>query len=147
MNRLRDFNFWQRWLVVVCVITAGFGVFIALFNGTGLFQTLFNDQIDPVFWDDNGPDARTQDFQQWAYGVLGAATAGWGGCLAFIAYYPFKRRERWARNAILAGIGVWFVLDSYVSLAAENYFNEFAVNAPLVVLVLLPMWFTRQAFD
>ena len=47
----------------------------------------------------------------------------------------------------LIGIGVWFVLDSAVSLAAKNTFNEFAVNVPLLILVALPLWFTRKAFE
>jgi hypothetical protein len=139
------FDFWQRWLLVVSVAITAFGVFIALLNDTGLFDTVFNDQIDPVFWDQD-IDQDTRDFRRWVYGVLGATVAGWGATMAFLAQNPFKRRERWAWNAIAAGITLWFVLDSYVSLAAENYFNEFALTVPLFVLVMLPLGFTRRAF-
>jgi tetrahydromethanopterin S-methyltransferase subunit D len=143
-----SFDFWQRWLFVVGVFVIIFGVFIALLNGTVLFDTLFNKQIDAVFWDDGGPnDNSTQDFQQWVYGILGATVAGWGVCLVFIAHYPFKRREPWAWRCLVVSMGLWFVLDSVMSLSARNYFNEFAVNVPLLLLVLLPLWFTRRSFD
>jgi tetrahydromethanopterin S-methyltransferase subunit D len=140
------FDFWQRWLLVVGVFVIIFGVFIALLNGTALFDTLFNKPINAVFWDD-GPDDSTQDFQGWVYGILGATVAGWGVGLAFIAFYPFKRREPWAWNGLVVSMGLWFVLDSYISLSAGNYFNEFAVNVPLLLLVLPPLWFTRKSFD
>jgi FtsH-binding integral membrane protein len=141
-----SFQFWQRWLLIVTILIAVFGVVITLLSGSALFDTLFNDQVNPVFWDNGGPDATTQDFQQWVYGVLGAVMAGWGVFLAFVAYYPFKRREPWAWNCFVAGVGVWFVLDSYISLSAGNYFNQFAINVPLLVLVLVPLWFTRKDF-
>ncbi len=140
------FDFWQRWLLILGGLITVLGVAIALLNSTELFDTLLNNQIDPVFWDEPGPDDQAQDFRQWAYGVLGATMAGWGVFITTIAHYPFKRRERWAWNCMLAGIAIWFVLDTYVSLSAGNWFNELAVNVPLLVLVLLPLWFTRKDF-
>lgn len=141
-----SFDFWQRWLVAAGVLVTVFGVFIALLNGTALFDTLFNKPVDAVFWDHNGPDARTQDFQRWVYGILGATVAGWGVCLIFMARYPFKRREPWAWNGLVASMGLWFVLDSAISLSARNYFNALVINVPLMLLVLLPLWFTRKSF-
>ena len=142
---MRDFLFWQRWLIAVAVLIAVFGVSIALLNETELFD-LFSDQINPVFWDTKSVDTNAHDFQHWVYGVLGATVAGWGVFLAFVAHYPFKRKEPWAWNCVAAGMAVWFVVDSYISLSVGNYFNELAVNVPLLVLVMLPLWFTRHEF-
>jgi hypothetical protein len=64
----------------------------------------------------------------------------------FLARAPFKRRERWARDCIAAGIGLWFVLDTAISLYHGVYFNALAVNVPLLVIVGLPLWFTRGEF-
>jgi hypothetical protein len=66
--------------------------------------------------------------------------------LAFLAHTPFKRRERWARDCMAAGIGLWFVLDTAVSLYHRVYFNALAVNVPLLLIVALPLWFTRREF-
>jgi len=45
-----------------------------------------------------------------------------------------------------AGIGLWFVLDTAVSLYHRVYFNALAVNVPLLLIVALPLWFTRREF-
>jgi hypothetical protein len=141
------FTFWQRWLYGAGLLVMAFGLLIAVLSGTALFDTVFNHQINPVFWDTKTVDGPTQDFQRWIYGVLGATVAGWGVFLAFMAHSPFKRRERWARDCIAAGIGLWFVVDTAISLYRGVYFNALVVNVPLLVIVALPLWFTRGEFE
>jgi tellurite resistance protein TehA-like permease len=41
--------FWQKWLLVVGIIIAIFGILMTFLSGTPLFD-LFNRQIDPAFW-------------------------------------------------------------------------------------------------
>jgi hypothetical protein len=103
-----SFSLWQRWLFLVGLIMSAFGVLLALFNATPLFA-LFDQQINPVFWGTVDIPGEARDFQKWVYGVLGATLAGWGVFLAFIAHYPFKRREKWAETAC-HGVLVWFRL-------------------------------------
>ena len=141
---MRRFSLWQRWLFVVGLIMSAFGVLLALFNATPLFA-LFDRQINPVFWGTVDIPGEARDFQKWVYGVLGATLAGWGVFLAFIAHYPFKRREKWAWNCILAGLLVWFVIDTAISLNFKVYFNA-AFNTVLFVAVVLPLWFSRKHF-
>ncbi len=138
------FSFWQRWLLVVSLIIIAFGVALALLNGTVVFA-LFNSQIDPVFWGAAGIPADTARFQQWIYGVLGAMMAGWGVFLAFIAHYPFKMKEKWARNCMAAGLLLWYVLDTGISLYFGVYFNAL-FNTVLLVLGLVPLLFTWKQF-
>ena len=145
MNAFGSFEFWRRWLVIVALALVGFGLFVALFNQSGVFDTIFNNQIDSVFWS-TSPDAVSGEFQQWAYGVLGATLAGWGAMIAFIAVGPFNRREAWAWLCLAAGIGLWFVVDTAISLAHGVYFNAFAVNVPLLILAGLPLIATRREF-
>lgn len=140
------FEFWQRWLLVVTVIVTVFGLFIAFFNQTPLFDALFNDFINPAFWDSKTVTEDVRDFQRWIYGVLGMTVAGWGATMAFVAYTPFRRKERWARNAIAAGITLWFVPDTLISIFHAVYFNAFVVNVGLYLLVMLPLWATRRDF-
>ena len=142
---MRRFSLWQRWLFVVGLIMSAFGVLLALFNATPLFA-LFDRQINPVFWGTVDIPGEARDFQKWVYGVLGATLAGWGVFLAFIAHYPFKRREKWAWNCILAGLLVWFVIDTAISLNFKVYFNA-AFNTALFAAVALPLWFSRKYFS
>jgi hypothetical protein len=141
----KQFAFWQRWLVAVSVIVVVFGLFMAFFNRTPLFD-LFNQGVNPAFWGSGAPPVEVGLFQRWAYGVLGATMAGWGLTLLFLARQAFRRRERWAWNAILAGILLWFVVDESISLTSGVYFNA-AFNLVFLVLVGLPLIFTRRHFE
>jgi hypothetical protein len=48
-NTMNRFTFWQKWLFIVGLGITTFGLFMAFFNQTPLFD-LFNRQIDPAFW-------------------------------------------------------------------------------------------------
>ena len=139
-----SFSFWQRWLFVVGMVIAAFGIGMALFSGTLLFD-LFNRQIDPVFWGANAVGDVTRQFQQWIYGVWGATIAGWGISVAFIARVPFRRKERWSWNCLVFGLLTWFVLDTFLSAFHGVYFNV-AFNIALLILAMLPLVFTRRDF-
>jgi hypothetical protein len=141
---MRAFLFWQRWLLIVGVGVTLFGVFMALSNSTPLFSS-FNDQIDPVFWASQDPSTPTLRFRAWVYGVWGATVAGWGLTLTFLALHPFKRRERWARNAMFYGLSLWYLLDTGLSICFGVYFNAL-FNTLLIVLAGLPLIFTWGEF-
>ncbi len=145
MNGFGTFEFWRRWLLIVALALVGFGLFIALFNQTGVFDLVFNDRIDPAFWPAHA-DAVGDDFQAWIYGVLGATLAGWGVTIVFLVAGPFERREPWAWLSLALGIGLWFVVDTAISLSSGVYFNAFAVNVPLLILAGAPLIATRREF-
>jgi hypothetical protein len=141
---MRQFLFWQRWLLIVSIVIGAFGVLMALSSGTPLFD-LFNRQIDPAFWSASPMDEGTTLFQQWVYGVLGATIAGWGISLAFIALYPFRKKEKWAWTCTATGILAWFVLDTALSVFYHVYFNV-AFNMALMILAMPPLIATRKDF-
>ena len=141
---MENFNFWQRWLLVVSWIIVLFGLAMALLNTTPIFD-LMNDRINPVFWR-GGPVPYTSAlFVRWIYGVLGATVAGWGVFMVFIARFPFYRQERWARDAILVGVLLWYVVDTSISLYFKVAFNA-ALNTTLFIMAMVPVVMTRQAF-
>jgi len=139
-----SFSFWQRWLFVVGIVIAVFGIVMALFSGTPLFD-VFNRQIDPAFWGMNAVSDVAKQFQQWIYGVWGATIAGWGIFVTYIARYPFKSKERWSWNCLVFGLLIWFVLDTSLSVFYKVYFNV-AFNTVLFILAMLPIMFTRKDF-
>ncbi len=141
-----SFSFWQRWLLALSVLVSIFGVFLALFNQTPVFNFLFNARIDPVFWGARPVFGEIRLFQAWVYGVLGATTAGWGVFLAYIARYPFKNKERWAWNCMTYGLLGWYLLDTYISYSFHVIFNVL-FNTLLIVAAGLPLLMTRRAFS
>ena len=137
------FEFWQRWLLVGCILTALFGLGMALLSATPLFD-VFNDLIDPVFWGDSTLPAEAIQFRGWAYALLGATMLGWGITLAYLAHVPFRRRERWAWWAVALGMGSWYVIDTSASLAFGVTFNALFNTALLVLIGGLPLIFTYR---
>jgi hypothetical protein len=139
------FRLWYRWLLIVSILLIFFGVFMAIFNSTPLFD-LFNTQIDPVFWGEEPLPTSVASFQAWVYGVLGATVAGWGICMAFIVYHPYRRRERWAWWALTTGIVIWDLIDTTISLSYGVVFNA-GFNTLLLLLAGVPLLATRTAME
>ena len=139
-----SFDFWQKWLMAVCGIIVVFGLVIALLSWSPLFG-VFNTLVNGTFWPGAGPDESTQQFTLWAYGMLGATMAGWGLTLAFIVNGPFGKKEKWSRDAIAAGVILWFVVDTIMSVYTGAYFNV-GVNVLVLALAGLPLVMTIKDF-
>ncbi len=142
---MSNFNFWQRWLLIVCGAMSIFGISMALLSPTPAFD-IFNQQIDPVFWGATLLSASAVQFRNWIYGVWGATIAGWGVMLALIVNHGLVRREKWAWNAIALGVTLWFVLDTWLSWNYQVYFNVI-FNIGIFFLAMLPLGFTRKYLD
>jgi hypothetical protein len=141
---MNNFSFWQRWLFVFSLVVIVFGMGMALLNRTPLFG-VFDRQVDPVFWGANLPPSGVNEFQGWVYGVLGATMAGWGVLLAFVVQASFRKRERWAWNAVILSLALWYLTDTFLSLRSGVAFNA-VFNTAILVLAALPLFFTRREF-
>jgi hypothetical protein len=141
MNR---FTFWQRWLLVLSGIIILFGLAMSTLNNTEIFD-LLNRQVDPTFWGAQLAPQPALAFRGWVYGVTGATMAGWGVFFAFLAHFPFRRREKWAWMCILGGVLVWYLPDTIISLAYGVGFNAL-FNTILLAAVALPLLATRKDF-
>jgi hypothetical protein len=141
---MKQFLFWQRWLFVFSLLVVVFGLGMALLNRTSLFS-IFDSQVNPVFWDGNPLASGVEGFQGWIYGVLGATMAGWGVFLVFLARYPFRARERWAWSALALGLSLWYGTDTVISLYFGVIFNAL-FNTLVFILAVLPLIFTRREF-
>ena len=143
---MQNFRFWQIWLLVVSLYLAVFGLVLAFFNQSSLMNVLFNDHINPVFWQGEIAPENMAAFQAWIYGVLGATVSGWGIAMAFLAQVPFKAREKWAWNAFAASLTIWFVADTLLSAMHGVAFNV-GFNVALLLLLGLPLVFTKKHFQ
>ena len=143
MRQATTVTIWRRWLIGVGVALTAFGIAMALASGTPLFEPL-NRLIDPAFWEAGPPDPGSTGFEAWAFGAWGATIAGWGVVITLVAREAFGQPERWAWWAVALGTGLWFILDTGVSLAHGVGFNV-AVNLVVLVLLAPPLIGTRSA--
>lgn len=141
---MRNFLFWQRWLLIVGFVISIFGISVSFFSGTALFY-LFDNNINLNFWGSVDVPNNIKEFQKWIYGAWGATVAGWGIFVIFIAHYPFQRREKWSWNCLISGLLLWFFIDSGFSVYYRVYINVI-LNTILLILVMLPLVFTRKYF-
>jgi hypothetical protein len=139
-----QFLFWQRWLFVFSLAFIVFGLALALFNGTPMFD-LLNRQVDPAFWGTEEIPMETLVFQRWIYGVAGATMSSWGVLLAYIIYYPLRRREKWAWNCLAIGMLAWFLPDFAVSLYFGVFFNMI-FSTLCVTVIFFPLTMLRKYY-
>ncbi len=141
---MKNFQFWQRWLLVVGILITVFGLLMAFASSAPLFE-LFNRQVDPAFWGARPVSPEAASFRDWIYGVWGATIAGWGVAVIFVAQEPFRRNERWAWYCLTVGVGGWYLLDTALSLVYGVWFNV-VFNTLLLLLVAPPLLLTYRDF-
>jgi len=142
---MNNFGFWHKWLLVVGLYLTIFGIILALIPHSFLMNLFINNHVDQIFWADGIlPDA-ANSFQGWVYGVLGATVAGWGVMMSLIIYFPFKRGERWSWYCLVLCFGLWYVIDTSLSLYYGVPFNAL-FNTTLLLLVAIPLGFTHRYF-
>ncbi len=139
------FNFCVIWLKVISVLFSLFGIVIALFNQTQLFQIVFNNQINPTFFGSNDLSIEALRFQQWIYGLLGATCLMDGILIFFIVQNAFAKKEKWAWYCVLIGLIAWFAIDEPISLYFHVYFNAI-FNLALLIAILVPICLTYRDF-
>src|SRR5690349_5106002 len=102
---MRRLTFWA------CGVFALVGLAVA-FLGTSPVFDLYNRQVARVFFGafDLTPEVRR--FLAFLYGPLGATIFGKWILAAWLARGPLARGERWAHDALVAGLVSWFVVDS-----------------------------------
>jgi hypothetical protein len=143
--QMKRFEFWRRWLIVLAWGMAAFGLLFAFFNQTALFDWLFNHRVNRLFFAEGIPTADAKAFQGWAYGVLGAVLAGWAAVMALIAQHGLRTKARWTWRCYAAGVGLWFLIDTAVSLYFGMWFNTM-FNVVLLVFVAVPLAAIRKNF-
>jgi hypothetical protein len=141
------FEFWQKWLFYVGVIVAGIGVWMTFLTDTQVFREI-TTQYDKVFWGDNleAVDIRMRAFQLWVYGAWGGTLAVWGVYIAFLAHYPFKNKEKWVWNCLVYGTGVWFFIETAISVRFSVMPN-IIINVLIFSAIIWPCIMSKSYFE
>lgn len=83
--------------------------------------------------------------RRWLYAVEGSTLVALGVLGLAVARTAFRRRERWARNALAVSVGLWFPLDTAVSLA-HGVVENALLNVAIALMLLLPVAATWRSF-
>jgi hypothetical protein len=142
---MMSFIFWQRWLFCSSLLFAIFGIVFAVYGNNQLFIP-YNNALAQVFGFGKSMPSSIEPFRAFIWGPLGATIACTYILLAFIAWYPFQRKERWSRTAIIVAFGIWVALDSAVCINSGVYFQIYLINVLSISIKALPIIFTWKEF-
>jgi hypothetical protein len=134
---------WDDLLKFATVIVGVTGLFFVGFGPATqeLFKRLiYGTAPDPVV----GVEALR--YVRFVYGVLGAVMFGWALALWFIITGPFRERQRWAWNAVVASMIGWFVVDTTLSLLS-GYGENAILNVAFALMFAVPLHLARADFQ
>ena len=139
------FIFWQRWLFVTSLLFALFGIVFAYYGDNPLFRP-YTVYLAQVFFGQDHFPPEVEPFRAFTYGPVGGCIACCYILLAFIAWYPFRRKEKWAWWSVAVAYGVWVVLDSTASIYYGVYAQVYLINTFSILVKALPLIFTYRHF-
>ena len=139
------FLFWQKWLFYTSLLFAIAGICFAFFGKSFLFKP-YEIMLAGVFWQSKSFPLYVEPFRDFIYGPFGGTIACCYILLAFIAYYPFKEKRVWARNAIIVAYSVWVIIDSATSLYFGIFGQVYFINSFSFLVKALPIIFTWKDF-
>lgn len=142
---LSSFLFWQRWLFYSSLLFVLFGIVLAVYGNNPLF-TPYMQALARIFWQQQNIPDEVGPFLFFVSGPLGATIACSYILLAYLSWYPFQRKERWARNAIVVAFGTWVFIDSVVCIYYGAYFQVYLINGFSILQKSLPLIFTWKDF-
>lgn len=133
----KKFKFQYNWLIINSILIIAIGLYIALLKSTSLF--LFDDLLNHYFWDKNYdfPEG-TIRFGNFLYSLMGAVMTVWGIIMYKLTKHAIKNKEKWAWDAILISILVWFPIDEFFSIYYKVYFNAI-FNIIFLATLIIPL--------
>mgnify|MGYP003345686623 FL=1 len=133
-------DFWKTWLDIWCLgimvlgcVLAGAGL-VGFEGGVRHFLNLLNPTNPPVF----------NDVERFAFGLMGAATIGWGLTLFYFfrAAHASNMGNKMYRHAFVVII-IWNLIDGYISYLTGFKFNIVS-NLLLSLGIVIPLYLTGK---
>jgi len=139
------FLFWQQWLFFSSLLFALAGIAFAV-SGKNFLTLPYDRMIAEALWGSFEFPASANTFRRFIYLPFGGTIACCYILLAFLAWGPFRKREKWARNAIITAFSVWVVIDSLGCWYFKIYPQIYIINAFSIGVKALPILFTWNDF-
>ena len=133
-------NAWITWLTVVLVLVLGYALLLVVAGAVaGSLFDLFG--FGPPASIDS-PELR--DYLRLPYMVLGAVMAGWSLLMLLVVRGPLKEGAEWAPRFLLLAFGLWFVLDTGMSLVL-GFPTHALFNIPFALALGIPLLALRRS--
>lgn len=132
-------NGWITWLTGVLVIVLLYALLLVLAGSLAgsLFDLLGFGPPASI----DTPEVR--DYLRLPFMVLGAVMAGWSLLMLLIVRGPLKEGAAWAPRFLLLAVGLWFVLDTGMSLVL-GFPTHALFNLPFALALGIPLLALRR---
>lgn len=140
------FLFWQKLLTWANVLTLGVGLLVA-FAGNSIFFKMHNEYTKEIFFQETPLEGSLLFFKNWMFGIIGGTIVGFHFLMIMISENAFKKKEKWAYQALWGGLMFWFIIDSSISIYYGAIHNLVMINLVALILIGIPLIMTRKAFS
>ena len=141
----KSFHFWQKWLTYANVITVFVGLVVAFFGNSFLFD-LHNTATQDLFFGGEPFTPEVLKMKNWLFGIIGGTIVGFHLLMIMISENAFKRKEKWAYDAMWLGLLSWFLIDSSISFYYGAIYNIIMINIVALILIGIPLSMTFRTF-
>jgi hypothetical protein len=133
-------NAWITWLTVVLILVLGYALLLVVAGAVaGSLFDLFG--FGPPASIDS---SELRDYLRLPYMVLGAVMAGWSLLMLLVVRGPLKEGAEWAPRFLLLAFGLWFVLDTGMSLVL-GFPTHALFNIPFALALGIPLLALRRS--
>jgi|GEM_PF-734614 len=125
---------WVRWLEAVLVLLLAYSILLVVAGSVAgsLFSTLGFGPADAI------DTVEVRDYLRLPYMVLGAVLAGWTFTMLQLVRGPLRDGSAWVVPLMGRAFGLWFVLDTGMSLAL-GYPAHALFNVPFGIALAIPL--------
>ncbi|MFZ5879676.1 MAG: hypothetical protein ACOY0R_09915 [Chloroflexota bacterium] len=136
MKTQSNFNFWQRWLVVVSAGVMLYGISMVLAPDLlRQFLSLLafgSPQVITSF------GAEAADYIALAHAVMGSVMFGWGATMMLVLFSQFRPGNQTGWLTIAVPLAAWFIPDTLYSLWS-GFWQNAVLNLAFAILFAIPL--------
>jgi hypothetical protein len=126
-----------RWLEIASLGLVAFALVVWM-GATPSLSWLNGFFVDLAFWPVDGAPGISDPATRLLSAISGGVMAGWGLMLFLVTRKVFRRDSVLGRELILAGAGLWFVVDCLGSALAGAPMN-ILLNAGFLMFFVVPL--------
>jgi hypothetical protein len=139
-NAERQRAFWIAWLQVVLLLLAVYA--LVLVFGAPVAERLFSAfGFGPP---DSIASVELSTYLTLPFAVLGSVMVGWAVLMFILVRGPLTSGAQWVIPALAVPIGLWFLLDTGMSLVL-GYLTHALFNVPFALALGVPLWRLRAS--
>jgi hypothetical protein len=131
-------GFYKFWLKITAIVIGSFGpvFFLGTMSATKEPARL---TLDILSWPVDGATSWVSPDTQFLSALTGGFLLGWGVTIWCLSVWVYDAAPEGVRRSVLAGLLVWFILDSAGSIASGNPSNAL-FNVAVLLIAVGPLW-------